>query len=209
MCVMMTVPFELLAQPRLSLGKRPSRRLRRLESQIPVILYGKGGEPPLALSIAQNVVLRALENPAFSSHILTIKVGDITYQAVLKALQKHPFKPQVLHLDLLRVTATDRITLSVPLRFIGENIAPGVKQGGGIVTHLLTSVEVQCLPAQLPEFLEVDVSQLGLGETINLSQLKVAEGIELAALSHGDDRALVSIHSPRVQAGESSTVSTT
>lgn len=196
---MTAATFALVGHVREQLGTAPSRRLRRLEkSRVPAILYG-GKESPLTLSLDHNSLWRALENPAFYSHILNITVGEVTYQVVLKALQRHPFKSQILHLDFLRVTATDKITLSVPIRFIGESVAPGVKQGGGIVSHLLTNIEVSCLATQLPEFLEVDLSHLGVNETINLSQLVVPAGVELVALVQGDDRIVAAIHAPRVQ----------
>jgi large subunit ribosomal protein L25 len=210
----MLASFALTAQPRTILGKRPSRRLRRLEGCTPGILYG-GSKPPLALSFDHAKLLRMLDNPAFYSHILTITVhseagetdegsspGD-THQAVLKALQRHPFKPNILHLDLLRVSSTEKITLSVPLRFVGAAIATGVKQEGGIVSHLLTRVEVNCLPICLPEHLDVDISHLGLNETITLSQLPLPEGVALA--SHGDDQPVVTIHLPRVHSDKGST----
>lgn len=188
--------FSLTANPRIDLGTAASRRLRRLQGLVPAVLYG-GGEPPLLLSVAHDPLWKALENPAFYSHILTITVDNITHQAVLKGLQRHPFKPRVLHFDLLRITTTEKIVLSVPLRFIGEAVAPGVKQEGGIVSHLLKNVELRCFPEYLPEFLEVDLSLCQLNETINLSQLQLPAHLELVALTQGEDRAVVSIHLPQ------------
>jgi len=118
-------------------------------------------------------------------------------KAVLKDLQRHPYKPRIVHLDLLRVNAKDKITLSVPLHFKGETLAPGVKESGGVLARLLSNVEVRCLPDALPEYLEIDVSHLGLDESLHLSQIPLPEGIELTALSHEDDRPVVSIHMPR------------
>jgi large subunit ribosomal protein L25 len=190
--------FELTAQTREAFGTSASRRLRRLENRVPAILYG-AGEPPLALSLDHNQLNNALENEAFYSHILTIHLDGQQQKAVLKDLQRHPYKPRILHLDLLRVTAKEKITLSVPLRFIGEEFAPGVKESGGILARLLNSVEVRCLPDALPEYIEIDVSKLGLDEAIHLSQIPLPAGVELIALQHEDDRPVVNIHIPRVE----------
>ena len=188
--------FELSAKPREAFGTGASRRLRHLENRVPAILYG-AGEPPMPLSFDHNQLLRSLENEAFYSHILTIDLDGQKQKAVLKDLQRHPFKPRIVHLDLLRVTAKEKITMSVPLHFEGEETAPGVKDGGGVMARLLNSVEVRCLPDALPEFINVDVSKLGLDEAIHLSQLPLPEGVELIALTHDDDRPVVNIQIPR------------
>jgi len=188
--------FELSATTREHFGTGASRRLRRLENRVPAILYG-AGEPPQPLSFDHHQLLRALEQEAFYSHVLTIHVNGQAQKAVLKDLQRHPYKPRIVHLDLLRVNAKDKITLSVPLHFKGETLAPGVKESGGVLARLLSNVEVRCLPDALPEYLEIDVSHLGLDESLHLSQIPLPEGIELTALSHEDDRPVVSIHMPR------------
>src|ERR1043165_567318 len=189
--------FELNAETREVFGSGASRRLRRLENRVPAILYG-AAEPPLPVSLEHNQILQALENEAFYSHILTIKIDGIEQKAVLKDLQRHAYKPRVLHVDLMRVSAKEKIIMSVPLHFNGEADAPGVKDAGGVLTKLLNSVEVRCLPAALPEYIEVDVSRLGLDESILLSQLTLPQGVELiAAISHEDDRPVVNIHIPR------------
>lgn len=192
-----THQFELNAETREVFGSGASRRLRRLENRVPAILYG-AAEPPLPVSLEHNQILRALENEAFYSHILTIKIDGIEQKAVLKDLQRHAYKPRILHVDLMRVSAKEKITMSVPLHFNGEAEAPGVKDAGGVLTKLLNSVEVRCLPAALPEYIEVDVSHLGLDESILLSQLNLPQGVELtAAISHEDDRPVVNVHIPR------------
>jgi large subunit ribosomal protein L25 len=191
----MTVSFELDMQPRAQLGKTASRRLRRLEGKVPAILYG-GNEPPLTLSVDHSLLTRVLQNDAFYSSILNIKVGENVYRAVLKDLHRDPVKPKVLHLDLLRISETSEISLSVPLHFEGAHIAPGVKQGGGMVSYQLTSVEIQCLPQYLPEAIIVDISKLGLNEPITLSKLNLPEGVSLAK---GSDRVVVTILAPRGQ----------
>ncbi|MFZ0219678.1 MAG: 50S ribosomal protein L25/general stress protein Ctc [Candidatus Aquirickettsiella sp.] len=198
--------FELTAQTRAVFGSSASRRLRRLENRVPAILYG-ASEPPVPISLEHNQVLRALENEAFYSHILTIKLDGIEQKAVLKDLQRHAYKPRILHVDLMRVSAKEKITMSVPLHFQGEALAPGIKEAGGVLTKLLSSVEVRCLPAALPEYIEVDVSHLGLDESILLSQLTLPQGVELtAAISHEDDRPVVNIHIPRAVVEDDLTV---
>jgi large subunit ribosomal protein L25 len=174
----MTMTFELNAEPRGKLGKGASRRLRRA-GQVPAILYGGGQEPqPLVLNHLD--VLNQMKNEAIYSHVLTLKVGDQTESVVLRDLQRHPFKPTILHLDFLRVSADRKLRVHVPLHFVNETTARGVKQQGGIVSRVLIDVEIECLPSNLPEFIEVDLADLGLGETIHLSQLKLPVGVELA-----------------------------
>jgi large subunit ribosomal protein L25 len=199
----MATTFELSAKTREAFGTGASRRLRRLENRVPGILYG-AGEPPMSLSFDHNHLLRSLENEAFYSHILTIDIDGKKQKAVLKDLQRHPYKPHIVHLDLLRVTAKEKITMSVPLHFEGEATAPGVKDAGGVMTRLMNSVEVRCLPDALPEFIKVDVSNLGLDEAVHLSQLPLPAGVELIALTH-DDKPVVNIHIPRMVEEEPTT----
>lgn len=198
----MSNPFELIAEQRSKMGKGASRRLRRLESKVPGILYG-GSEKPVPLSIEHRFWLKALENEAFYSHILTIKVDGVEQKAILRDLQRHPYKPRILHFDLQRVSATEKIHMQIPLHFMGEEDAPGVKEAGGVISHLMANVEVSCFPQNLPEFVEVDVSKLGLDESIHLSSLKLPEGVEFAtSVEPGGDRdvSIVSIHMPRIEA---------
>ena len=137
-----------------------------------------------------------MDNEAFLSHILNVKVGEQEAQAVLKAVQRDPISSEVTHMDLLRISATREIQINVPLHFMNEETCPGVKMGG-IITHLLLEVEARCLPRYLPEYIEVDIGPLEIGETVHLSELELPEGVELNALRHGDDQALVSIQMPR------------
>lgn len=186
--------FDLVAELREDQGKGASRRLRR-EGKVPAILYG-GGRPPRNLAFDQNKVLQQLDYEAFYSSILTITVGDKSQPAILKDLQRHPAKRQIIHMDMQRVLEDEEIRVQVPLHFIGEQVAPGVKQGGGSISRLMTEVEVSCLPKNLPEYLEVDISQLELDDMLYLSDIKVPEGVELTELAHGEehDHAIVSIH---------------
>lgn len=196
----MSTAFELTAELRQVIGKGASRRLRRQENKVPAIIYG-GGEEPTSLSLNHNELKKALENEAFYTHILTIHIDGNKHQAVLKALQRHPYKPRILHLDLLRITGKEKIQMQIPLHFVGGDVAPGVKLSNGIVSHLLSSVEVRCLPSNLPEYIEVDLSNLALDESVHLADLKLPKDIELVALLHGADAEhnlpVANIHLPR------------
>ncbi len=193
----MKVSFELNAEIRNDLGKGASRRLRR-SGKLPAILYG-AGKDPLPLQMDHDAVMHKLEHEAFYSHILTVKMGGDEVKAVLKDLQRHPYKPGVLHMDLQRIDESEKLRMQVPLHFVGEDIAPGVKQSGGVISHLVTEVEITCLPRHLPEYIEVDVSGLGVNESLHLSDLALPEGVELVELAHGPEHDLpvVSIHLPR------------
>jgi large subunit ribosomal protein L25 len=193
----MAINFEIEAQVRHDAGKGASRRLRR-EGKLPAIIYG-GGKPPQNLMIAHGPVMYSLEHEAFYSHILNVRIDGKTERAVLKDLQRHPYKRVLLHMDLQRVSEDEKLRMRVPLHFLGEEKAPGVKQGGGIVSHLVTEVDVSCLPRHLPEYLEVDVSNMNVNDTLHLSDIPLPEGVELIELSHGPehDQPVVSIHIPR------------
>ena len=189
----MSKKYDLVAETREDQGKGASRRLRR-QGKVPAIIYG-AGRPPRNLSFDHNKVIKELENEAFYSSILSIKVGDKSQAAVVKDIQRHPAKRQILHMDFQRIVEDEKIRMNVPLHFIGEDVAPGVKQEGGSVSHLMTDVEVSCLPKDLPEYLEVDVAGLGLNEMLNMSDIKLPEGVEIPALAQGEDQdnAIVSI----------------
>lgn len=192
----MSTSFVLEAQPRSERGKGASRRLRRA-GQVPVILYG-GGKEPISITLQHIELMHQLEKEAFFSHILTVKIDGKEEQAIVKDLHRHPSKPAVLHMDLQRVSATEKIRVHVPVHFMNEDKAPGVKEGG-LVTHSITEVEVSCLPKDLPEFIEIDMSTLELDGTLHLSDLVLPQGAELVELSHGKghDQPLVSIHIAR------------
>jgi large subunit ribosomal protein L25 len=192
----MSNQFTIDAEVRAEQGKGASRRLRR-EGKVPAILYG-GHKEPLMLAVRSLEIEHKLRNEAFYSHILTLNIAGKEESAVLKDLQRHPARSVVTHMDLQRVLADEEIRMHVPLHFKGEEIAPGVKQDAGVIQHHLVDVEVLCLPKHLPEFIEVDVSALGLNETIHLSQLTPGEGVTLVALQHGDDQSVVSVTIPKV-----------
>lgn len=188
--------YILEAEARNDLGKGASRRLRRT-GKVPAVMYGAGKEPT-SLSVNQNDLLHKLDNEAFFSHILTIKLDGKEENAIIKDLQRHPSKPTLLHMDLQRVSMSEKIRVHVPIHFINEEQSPGVR-GGGLVTHNMTETEVTCLPKDLPEFLEVDLSSLDLDAIIHLSDIKLPSGVEVVELTHGEghDQPIASIHMPR------------
>ena len=186
--------FDLIAELREDQGKGASRRLRH-KGKVPAIIYG-AGRPPRSLMFDQNKVLKKLENESFYSSILNIKVGEKSQAAILKDLQRHPAKHMIMHMDFQRIVDDVEIKMNIPLHFLGEDVAPGVKDGGGSVSHLMNDVEVSCLPKHLPEYLEVDVSELELDAMLNLSDIKLPEGVEILGLVAGEesDQGIVSIH---------------
>lgn len=188
--------FVLEAEARNDLGKGASRRLRR-EGKVPAVIYG-GGKDPASISLDHNELIHKLDNEAFFSHILTVKVGGSDENAIIKDLQRHPAKPTVLHMDLQRVNMSEKIRVHIPLHFINEEVSPGVK-AGGLVTHNMTETEVSCLPGNLPEYLEVDISNLDVDGIAHLSDIAVPSGVEIVELSHGagHDQPVASIHMPR------------
>ena len=181
----MAQKYDLIAEMREDQGKGASRRLRR-QGLVPAIIYG-AGRPPRNLAFDHNKVIKELENEAFYSSILSIKVGDKSQAAVVKDIQRHPAKRQILHMDFQRIVEDAKIRMNVPLHFIGEDVAPGVKQEGGSVSHLMTDVEVSCLPKDLPEYLEVDVAGL-----VGASPVGLRGQVRRVGLYHhpfrGDDR---------------------
>ncbi len=195
----MKTSFELVAEFRETQGKGASRRLRH-EGKVPAILYG-GHSEARKLSLSHQKLLIMLDNERFYSTILNLKVGEETQAAILKDVQRHPYKNAIVHIDFQRVEDNQKIRMSIPLHFTGAAVSPGVKTQGGIVSHMRSEVEVSCLPKDLPEFIEVDLSGLSLNESIHLSQLKVGEGVELLALAK-EDTAVVAIHSPRAEEAE-------
>jgi len=188
----MSGKFELNAELRVEKGTGASRRLRRA-GKVPAILYGAGKES-LSLSLDHDPLWHQTHREVFFTSILSIKVdGKVIDQAIVRDLQMHPYKPRVSHLDLQRVSATERLHIPVPFHFVGQADAPGVKLQGGLVAHLMTEVDVSCLPGQLPEYLTVDVSNLNVGDSIHLSNLTLPEGVVLTDLTHGNDLAIATI----------------
>ncbi|MHB1527851.1 MAG: 50S ribosomal protein L25/general stress protein Ctc [Acidiferrobacteraceae bacterium] len=187
----MSAKFELQAELRTTKGTGASRRLRH-QGLVPAVLYGAGKEAVM-LTLPHDKVWHDIHNEAFATSILTVRFGQGSDQAILRDIQMHPFKPRIQHIDLQRISATEKLHIAVPLHFVGEDVAPGVKQQGGIVSHLVTEVDVSCLPNQLPEFLVVDISGLHVGDSIHLSGIPLPEGVALTALAHGNDLAVVTV----------------
>jgi large subunit ribosomal protein L25 len=186
--------FTLNAELRSDLGKGASRRLRRLASLVPAVVYG-GDKAPESISMLAKEVAKLLENEASYSHIIELNVGGTKQNVIIKALQRHPAKGHVLHADFIRVVAGQKLTAIVPVHFIGEETP--VKKGGE-VSHVTSELEVSCLPKDLPEFIEVDVSALEIGSIVHLSDVKAPKGVEFVALAHGNDLAIANVHAPRV-----------
>ena len=193
----MSNEFTLDAELRSDRGKGASRRLRRT-NKVPAIIYG-GKNDAVSITLDHNQVIHRLQNEAFYSHILTVKVGGKPEEAVLRDLQRHPAKPEILHMDFQRVSKDRVIHVHVPLHFLNEEKCVGVKTGGGLISRIITEVEVSCLPQNLPEYIEVDLLELELGASIHLTEITLPEGIELIALTHGGehDTSVVSVHKPR------------
>ena len=190
--------FNLKVTCREDLGKGASRRLRRLADQVPAIIYG-GKKAPQNISILHKDLARALDSEAFYSSIIELSVDGNTESVILKDVQRHPAKPRVMHADFLRISKTQKLTVRVPLHFINEETAVGVKQDGGVVSHTSTDLEISCLPADLPEFIEVDMQEVGIDQIVHISDIKLPTGVESVALSHGSDHdlAIAAIHVPK------------
>ena len=192
----MSTDFQLNAEKREDMGKGASRRLRRA-GRVPAIIYGLD-QAPEAISLTQNQLLKHLENEAFYSQIINVNLDGNSTQAVLRDLQRHPYKAYIVHMDLQRVDMNKPVHVHVPLHFINEEGCVGVK-AGGMVSHEVIEVEISCLPKQLPEFIEVDLANLNVGESIHLSDLQLPAGVSLLELARGEDHdlAVVTIHAKK------------
>jgi large subunit ribosomal protein L25 len=195
--------FEVVAETRNDQGKGASRRLRRA-GKVPGILYGGKGEPS-NVTLNQLKLLNVIGDEKFYSTIISLKLDGRDEQAIIKDVQMHPAKNQVLHVDLQRVLADQPIRIHLPIHFINAATSPGVKVQGGIVSHLKTDIEISCLPKDLPEALEVDMGQMNLNETIFMKDLTLPAGVTIPELVQGRNSPVVSIHSPRVEEPEAVT----
>lgn len=200
----MSNEFSINAQRRTARGRSGSRGLRRAE-QVPAVMYGMGHDP-MMLSLGYNELSRKLENEAFYSHILSVSIDGKPHKAVLRDIQRHPARNKIIHVDFQSVSDTQRITMHVPLHFMNADIAPGVKEQGGVVSHLATSVDVRCMAKDLPEYIEVDLANLGINQSLHLSELKIPAGLQLVALAQGRDLPVVSIHAPQAAVEEAAPV---
>nr|WP_136249712.1 50S ribosomal protein L25/general stress protein Ctc [Ningiella ruwaisensis] len=189
--------FNLDASVRTDLGKGASRRLRH-EGKVPAILYG-GNEAPLSLTLDHNKVVQAQEFEAFYSHVLTLNVDGKKVEALVKDMQRHPYKPKVTHIDFQRVIAGEKLHTNIPLHFINEAKSPGIKNDGGYADHAMQELEVTCLPKDLPEYIEVDMAEVEMGQTLHISDLVLPKGVESVELAKGEghDLAVVTIKAPK------------
>ena len=194
----MSIDFSIDAEPRTDEGKGASRRLRH-SGRVPAILYG-GDTQPQSISLDQNRIFHDLAEEAFYSHILSLKLEGKTQKVILRDVQRHPAKPIILHVDFQRVDDKQTLNIHVPLHFIGDDVCPGVKLEGGQVSHQIIEVEITCLPKNIPEFIEVDVSELKIGDAVHLTDLKLSEGVTLTALTHGEghDQQVANCHATKV-----------
>ena len=202
----MKTSFELTAEFRDDQGKGASRRLRHA-GRVPAILYG-GTREPRALSLDHTKLQLALDNEKFYSSIMQLKVGDQTQAAILRDVQRHPWKNQVVHVDLQRVYEDQKIRLTVPLHFTGAAAAPGVKNEGGMMSHLRTEIPVECLPKDLPEYLELDVSPLHLNQSLHLSDVKLPAGVVAVELAGGKNPSVAAVHAMRAEEVEAPVAAT-
>jgi large subunit ribosomal protein L25 len=176
----------IIAEIREDVGKGASRRLRR-EGKVPAVIYG-GQRDPISLSVQQDELLHATENESFFASILEIRLGkDRTQQAVVRDMHRHPFKPVIMHIDFLRVSAEQAIRISVPIHFIGEEESPAGKASGVVIQHQMTDVEISALPKDIPEFLAVDLSNMDAGDAVMLSSIELPEGVSIPALETEDE----------------------
>ncbi|MBA6413026.1 50S ribosomal protein L25/general stress protein Ctc [Parahaliea sp. F7430] len=194
----MSDQFEINAELREDLGKGASRRLRRLANQIPAIIYG-GNKEPLPLSIIRKDLEKQLEDEIFYTQVLTINIGKKKEKAILKDLQRHPARNDVTHVDFMRIEDDVELKIFVQIHFLNEESCPGVKLEGGMVQYHETEIEVLCLPADIPDYIELDMKDMNIGDIVHLSELKLPEGVTSVALALGEDHdlAIASVVAPR------------
>jgi large subunit ribosomal protein L25 len=200
--------FEVIAETRTDLGKGASRRLRHAD-KVPGVVYGSG--EPVSITMAHSDMLKHVANEAFFSHVLDLQIDGKSEMAIVRDMQRHPAKQIIMHIDFMRVKKGVALHMNVPLHFINEDTCTGVKVGGGLLSHLITEIEIACLPKDLPEFIEVDVAALELGSTLQLSEITLPKGITSVALSHGEDHdmGVVTCSKPRGAEEEESTEAAT
>lgn len=198
----MSQTFQLNATQRDAKGRSANRALRA-NNQIPAIVYGAHKDPQ-AITLDGVDVLKATKNETFYTRILTLSVDNKPEKVVVKHVERHPFKAKIHHMDFMRVSAKEKITMNIPIHFEGAEEAPGVREGG-VVSHLMSEIEIRCLPDALPEAITVDLSRLELNHSLHLKEVKVPAGVEIIALAHGDethDLPVASIHLPRQEEEE-------
>ena len=185
----MSESFTIEAEARVDEGKGASRRLRRLEGKTPAIVYG-GSKPARSISLIRKDLEKMLESEALHTALLDVNVGGEIENVILKDVQRHPAKGFAMHVDFMRVEANKPIKVNVPIHFLNEEKCEGVKIGGGMIQHQATDIEVQCLPKDIPEYIEVDMANIALGAIVHISDLVLPEGVVSTALALGDDHDL-------------------
>jgi len=183
----MSDKLTLTAELRTDVGKGASRRLRRAGEKIPAIIYG-AEEAPQNLTLTVRELTKVMEHEAFYSQILNVVISDKPNQAVVRDLQRNPANNRVTHIDFQRISANKAMHVNVPLHFLNEEACVGVKLGGGNISHNLTEVEISCLPADLPEYIEIDMTDVDIGSSVHLSDLALPDGVTIVALTYGEDR---------------------
>jgi len=176
--------IEFTAYPRSAEGRGPSRRLRR-SGRAPGIVYG-GSAAPTPIELDHNALIHALRNEAFHSSILAMKLDGASAQVLLRDVQMHPFRHEVLHVDFQRIDATRKIHMKVPLHFVNEDLSPAVKAQGAIVSHVMTEIDIACLPKDLPEYIEVDLSSLDTAHSMHVSGVTLPPGVSIVTHRTGD-----------------------
>jgi len=187
--------IEVIAAKRELQGTGASRRLRHA-GKVPGIVYG-GTATPVQIELEHNTLYHALRKESFHASVLTLNIDGAKESVLLRDTQWHPFKQQVLHIDFQRVDKTHKIHVKVPLHFLNEETAPGVKTGGGKVSHVATELDVTCLPGNLPEFIVVDMGAMEIGQSVHASDLSLPEGVELVAHIQHENPAVATITLPR------------
>ena len=180
-------------------GTGASRRLRRA-GNVPGVIYG-AGKDAVSVQLDHKDLFLQFRHEAFHASILSLDLEGKKEQVLLRDYQMHPVRNQIQHIDFQRVSATEKIHVKVPLHFINADAGPGVKLGGGIVTHILTEADISCLAKDLPEFIEVDLGAMEVGQTVHLSEVKLPKGVEFVQLAHGNDAAVASVTKPRGAVG--------
>ena len=178
----MSSNYVLTVQSRDVFGTGASRRQRR-DGHVPAVVYGAGKDNE-TVTLDHDQVMHSLEKEAFHSAIIDLQTDAGSQQVILREVQMHPYRPLVLHMDFQRIKATEKLHMKIPLHFDGADVAPGVKTDGGILAHTMTELDITCLPKDLPEYIAVDVSELGMNESIHLSDIQLPEGVEPVSYTH-------------------------
>lgn len=194
----MAQTYEINATTRDLEGSANARRQRR-GNQIPAVVYG-GKKEPVHLLIDTFAMNKSIAKPGFATHILTLKHDSGSEKVILKHVQWHPARTEILHVDMMRINTTETMTMSVPLKFVGGDVAPGVKKDGGVVSHMVNALDIKCLPKDLPESIEIDLSAMEMGQVLHMRDVALPKGVELQHPIEDDEHnfALASIHAAKI-----------